>query len=222
MARPLKPEPKFFLKDELFEKGLEYYEKHFFSNLKESLLRGEKTTTYIESNKAAKRISYSFPEAKIVFILRNPVDRAVSNYWFSFNNGLETLTIEEAFKKESELREDYDKDKISTSPFAYLKRGLYIDYIEMYERYFSRDQIKILIFENFVNSEKSVQDLYSFLNINNTFKPSKLNKIINKGNKRIPDLNGELKSYLYKYFRNSNRKLEINYNIDLSVWKRDY
>lgn len=222
MAKPLRPEPKFFLKDDLYKKGIDYYEKHFFQNRKGVILRGEKSTSYIESPKAAERISYSFPEAKVIFILRNPIKRAISNYWFSFNNGFESLSMEEAFKGESHRIESYDKSKISVSPFAYLKRGLYVNYIKIYEKYFSRDKMEILIFEDFIGSQKSVKSLFAFLNIDEEYTPKKLKKVINRGN--IPDtnLNNELKSYLCKYFLDSNRKLAVEYNIDLSAWENDF
>jgi len=220
MAKPLKPEPKFFLKDELYKKGLDYYEKHFFTDSINNVLRGEKTTSYIESKKAAKRISNNFPDTKIIFILRNPVYRAISNYWFSFNNGLENLSIEEAFRSEPSRYNNYPKDKISVSPFAYLRRGLYINFIKIYEKYFTREQMKILIFENFLGSEKSVKNLFSFLRIKKDFTPSKLNSIINESNYRKTKLSDEFQSYIYDYFRESNKRLAVEYDIDLSVWEK--
>ena len=120
MAKPFKPEPKFFLKDSLFSKGLSYYESHFFGSKPSAWLQGEKSTTYIESETAAKHIVHAFPDAKILIVLRNPIERAISNYWFSVNNGIETAPIEEAFINEEQRRLNYDHSRFSTSPFVYL------------------------------------------------------------------------------------------------------
>ena len=69
MAQPVRPEPKFFLTDALFERGLAYYHEQFFPGKPGARLRGEKSTSYMESEKAAQRISRSFPDARIVFML---------------------------------------------------------------------------------------------------------------------------------------------------------
>ena len=55
MAKPLRPEPKFFHVDALFERGLDYYRHHFFEGKAGAWLRGEKSTSYMESEKAAGR-----------------------------------------------------------------------------------------------------------------------------------------------------------------------
>jgi hypothetical protein len=55
MAQPLKPEPKYFLIDSLFAQGLETYQTRYFSGKSGVWLRGEKSTSYIESEKAAER-----------------------------------------------------------------------------------------------------------------------------------------------------------------------
>jgi hypothetical protein len=137
MAQPVRPEPKFFLVDELFEHGLAYYRERFFPGKPGARLRGEKSTSYMESEIAAQRIARCFPESHILFLLRDPIERAISNYWFSVNNGLESLPLEEAFRREEERWQQYDRSRVSVSPYAYLRRGRYIDFIEVYERYFS-------------------------------------------------------------------------------------
>src|SRR6266576_1930600 len=78
MAKPLWPEPKFFLDDERYPLGLPYYESQFFSE-PETRVRGEKSTSYIESETAAQRIKATLPEAAVLVVLRDPVLRAISN-----------------------------------------------------------------------------------------------------------------------------------------------
>lgn len=65
--------------------------------------------------------------------------------------------------REEERLQNYDKTKVSVSPYAYLRRGRYIDYIEMYEKYFRAGQIYILLYEDLINSVQPLRDLYAFL-----------------------------------------------------------
>jgi hypothetical protein len=54
------------------------------------------------------------------------------------------------------------------SPYAYLKRGRYIDYLRMYERYFDRRQIHVMIYERVVNNSQAARDLYAFHGLDTT------------------------------------------------------
>src|SRR5262245_14449285 len=136
MAKPIRPEPKFFMQDVFLESQPKDYERIYFGAKSDAQFRGEKTASYIESPLAAKRIAQWYPNAKILFLLREPIARAISNYHFSAANKLETLPLEEAIRTEEQRRENYDHDRISASPFAYLQRGIYIDYIRVYEQFF--------------------------------------------------------------------------------------
>src|SRR6185369_6874288 len=100
MARPARPEPKFFLVDELYEKGLGHY-AHWFEGARPGQLAGEKSTNYLESPLAASRIRAALPGVRLIFILRDPVERAYSNYLWSRMNGLETESFEAALALEA-------------------------------------------------------------------------------------------------------------------------
>ncbi|NOH04655.1 MAG: sulfotransferase [Chloroflexi bacterium] len=220
MAHPVKPEPKFFITDVLFEKGIDYYETNFFFGKSETKIRGEKSTSYIEIETAANRISRFLPSSKIVFILRDPLERAVSNYWFSVKNGFESLSIEQAFMREEERLQNYDKTKVSVSPYAYLRRGRYIDYIEMYEKYFRAGQIYILLYEDLINSVQPLRDLYAFLGVDVNYEPKSLNTIIN-ANEEKPDkvLDPSLRRYLREYFEECNFRLSEKLGRPLTNWQ---
>jgi hypothetical protein len=220
MAKPLRPEPKFFLLNDLFEQGLVYYEDHFFENKAGAWLRGEKSTSYIESEQAAQRIVGCFPETKILFLLRDPIERAISNYWLSVNSGLETMPMAEAFLHEAERRLNYNDEYISVSPYAYLKRGHYIDYISMYERHFPVESLRVMLYEQFVGSAAEVHDLYAFLGVDPDFMPSNLYQIINKGDKPDSTLSPKLEQYLVKHFAESNARLAEHVGLTLTEWRR--
>lgn len=219
MARPLRPEPKFFHTDELFEKGLGFYKNRFFANQSGAWLRGEKSTSYIESEKAAARISRCFPGAKIFFLLRDPIERAISHYWFSVNNGWENLPMTDAFLKEPERWLNYDHKRISVSPYAYLRRGLYIDYISMYQRYFPPENIKVLLYEQLVGSEVQIRNVYTYLGVSD-YTPTILHSKVNKGDKLDTSLSPDLEQYLIDYFAQPNTRLAEWLGMPLTEWQR--
>ena len=72
MAKPLKPEPKFFLRDDEYAKGLEYYSKKWFEGVDASKIAGEKSTDYLESaDAAAFQLSvYAKPRLGRQFLIR--------------------------------------------------------------------------------------------------------------------------------------------------------
>jgi hypothetical protein len=220
MAKPVRPEPKFFLMDDLYARGLAYYHDHLFEGKPGVKLLGEKSVSYIEWEKAARRIAESFPTAKLVFILRDPVERAVSNYWFSVNNGLERLPMAEAFMREEERWRDFDPEKISASPFAYLRRGRYITYITMYERYFPAENMEIVLYEQFTGSAEAVRGLYTFLGVATDFSPPSLDRVINKGERDGTVLPPEVEDYLVDYFAEPNARLAEHLGRPLTPWRR--
>src|SRR5207244_8286354 len=125
MAKPLKPEPKFFLRDDEYAKGLEYYSKKWFEGVGSSKLAGEKSTDYLESPNAAARIARNLPHVKLIFLLREPVSRAYSNYLWSKMNGLETEEFATALRLEAERERELPERLKFTRPFSYSSRGLY-------------------------------------------------------------------------------------------------
>ena len=147
MAKPIKPEPKFFLDDRFF-KGHEYYEQTYYKHANEhSKVLGEKSTSYYENEFVAKRIKATYPNSKIIFILRNPVYRAISNYFFSVNNKLETRSLEDVFI--NHLPAPTFPETISTNPFDYYGRSEYLNHIKKFFDSFSPANVRIIIFEKF-------------------------------------------------------------------------
>jgi hypothetical protein len=217
MAAPLRPEPKCFLSDTPISRDA--YETAYFSGKAGAWLRGEKGTSYIESEAAAQRIAAMFPGAVIIVALRNPIERAVSNYRFSVDNGIEAEPLEVAFLHEAARRDQYDKTRFSVSPFAYLRRGCYIDYITLYERHFPREQIEILFFEDFTANLAAVQRLYARLGVAPEFVPPSANRQVNASQKQADQaLSPDLRRYLSDYFAGPNARLAEQLAVDLTQW----
>ena len=219
LATPLSPEPKFFFRDDLFKLGREYYEKNYFQGKPSARIRGEKSVCYMESETSASRIAQVYPAAKIIFLLRNPIDRAISNYRFSLQNGFESLPMDHAFYQEGERIKNFDPQKISVSPFAYLSRGKYIDYIPVFENYFSQENILIVLLEKLLDKPENLKNIYGFLGVNPDFTPSSLNKIVNSSLGNNEKISKELLEYLKFYFSVANEKLRERYGLDTAIWR---
>lgn len=205
MANPLRPEPKFFLDDDLYPLGLPYYESQFFSEAG-TRVRGEKSTSYIESEIAAQRIKALLPEATVLVVLRDPVRRAISNYRFSVQNGAEDLPLAEAMHAATYER-SWDRARFSVSPYDYLARGRYADYVERLARNVTREQIQVLLFEELVTDTTVIAGLYEALGVDASFEPTGLGAVVNASEGSEP-LDAELETWLRDHFREPNQRLE--------------
>lgn len=217
MSKPVKPEPKFFLNKSAGEIDLEAYLGTYFKHCSsDHKILGEKSTSYYEDEKVPVLISKSLPGSKILMILRNPAQRAISNYFFSVNNGLESRSLNEVFieKKPPPLR---DKQKTSVDPFNYLGRGDYAKFIIRFKKFFSEDQFRILIFEELINNKDHIRGLYRFLGVNENFVPSMIDEKINPSSKNEL-VSREVRDALNAYYMKRNEELERLIRIDLSVW----
>jgi len=164
MAKPLKPEPKFFLVDALYEKGLEYYARTWFDAAGAAPLAGEKSTDYLESAAAAQRIANDLPRAKLIFILREPVDRAYSNFLWSTMNGLEHESFATALRLEAQRERELPERLRYARPYSYFSRGLYADLLAPYVDRCAHDQILVLKFEDIVSAPHDLAEkLHRFL-----------------------------------------------------------
>lgn len=126
--------------DNNYDKCLEWYKAFFPLRLPRETnstanppLRGEATPYYIFHPRAHQRIADVLPNAKLIVVLRNPVDRAYSHYWHEVRMGYEHLSFEEAIAKESErtgrevhdLLRDEQYRSVEHQHFSYLNRGIY-------------------------------------------------------------------------------------------------
>lgn len=216
MAKPMRPEIKFFLNSHLFKQGTDFYLKKYFSNPAEKIL-GEKGTSYIEHQDAGKRINDHFPNAKIIIILRNPVKRALSNYFFSVMNGLETRTPEEVFLKNSTPPKI--ETNTSVDPFNYLGRGEYKPYIEKYIEIFGQEKIQIYCLEKISSAISELQKVYHFLGATKNFEPVNFDNNVNTTEGVYP-VSPEVIRKLQRYYREKNDLL--NDYVDTSCWSQQF
>jgi len=150
MAKPVRPEPKFFLVDELYARGIQYYVDRWFAGAERFTASGEKSTNYLENAVVAERIQLHLPSVKLVFILREPAHRAYSNWLWSRMNGMEPDDFDTALAREDERERTLAPALRYARPHAYFSRGLYAQMLKPYFARFPREQIHCLSFDDII------------------------------------------------------------------------
>ena len=212
MARPFRPESKWFL-DPAHRDLAEFVERHF-DRAANPLWRGEKATSYIERPGAARRIEAAVPDARIVAVLRSPIDRAVSNYRFSVSHGIESRPIDIALDPSSPSPR-WDSSRFSVSPYSYLERGRYLEHLRPWLDGFGH-AVKILMFEDLIAGTAEA-DLLGWLGLprrSGSAPPSTVNASAAGGEQPSTHVLTRLRHY----FAEANEALSNAIERDLSNW----
>jgi len=136
------------------------YEK-LFEGSENYKVRGEISNSYLFSKKAAEEIRNNIPDAKILIVLRNPIERAYSHYLMDARGGYTGDSFRTAVEK------DWNKKRkgwgISS---VYLELGMYATQVERFLIQFPKEQIQIMLFDDLKKDPLSfVKKVYSFLDI---------------------------------------------------------
>jgi Sulfotransferase domain len=149
-----------------YQKGIHWYRSHFSVAIGEDWRRrirgrrvqtGEASPYYIFHPLAAARACDLLPKVRIIVLLRDPVDRAYSHYHHEMRLGAESMPFDEATDAENS-RIAEEEQRLALDPsylsfnyqhFSYLKRGIYVDQIKRWLRYYRPEQFLILSSERF-------------------------------------------------------------------------
>jgi hypothetical protein len=209
--------------DRHFEKGVEWYRSQFpLPRRKEErkLITGEATPDYLFYPDAARRAAQVVPQARLIVLLRNPVDRAYSHYHHQIRKGRETLGFEEALEAEqARLRGETDKmpkDELFTSfsfrHFSYLSRGVYVDQLLRWSEFFDKDQMLVLKSEDlFEHTPETLKVVLDFLHLSD-WQPETW-EVRNKGHYE-QEMNPATRRRLEEYFQPHNRRLYEHLGVD--------
>ena len=103
---------------------------------------GEDSTTYLMSPAAPPRIQSLLPKARVIFMLRDPVARAYSQYWHSVTRGRATQTFEKALVDDPSI----------------ILGSTYLAGLERFRSCLASDRIKVILFEDFIADQQRVID----------------------------------------------------------------
>jgi hypothetical protein len=145
--------------------NLEDYQA-LFCNVSGERAVGEASPVYLCSPKAAGRIKSFVPEARLIAILRHPVDRAYSHYLHQIRDGVEPLTdFSQALQAEEKRVHDNWEYR-----WRYKELGFYAMQLRKYFDTFDRKQMKIYLYEDFnTDPQRVLRDVYRFLGVDDTF-----------------------------------------------------
>ena len=155
-----------------YDRGDAWYSEQF-ADAPAGQLRGEITPYYLFHAAAAERIHAFRPDMKIVVLLRNPVERTLSQYYHSCRWKLETLPLEDALAAEEERLQGAlevihtpGANHLSYQEHSYLARSRYEEQLPRYFERFGRDRVLVLRSEDlFCGDQAALRQLEKFLNI---------------------------------------------------------
>ena len=129
---------------------------------------GEASASYLYSPKAPALIKRSIPEAKLIAVLRNPAERAYSNFLYCVQVGREPLaSFAEALEAEGARMRD------NWGPlWHYKQKGFYYGQVKRYFDTFGRDRVGIWLYEDLRDDPvKMLRDVFRFLDVDGRFVP---------------------------------------------------
>ena len=139
------------------DEGVEWYRRCFPAPRRKDgrwTITGEASPGYIFHPLVPERMAKVIPQARLIAVLRNPVDRTYSAYHHRVRNGLETRTFEEAV--EASLGDDSE----------YLSESIYVDQLLRWTQFFDREQLLVLKSEDFFESpQQTLKTVLSFLGL---------------------------------------------------------
>ena len=145
---------------------------NLYKDVKNQEAIGEASASYLWDVQSPKAIHDVVPNARIIMILRDPVERAFSHYLMGVRQRQETLPFYDAIDK------DYKRsDKGYFISHLYVDLGLYSEQLRRYLDTFGPKNVKILMFEEFIKDTKvAVNDVLEFLGLQ-PYEPSNLNTV---------------------------------------------
>lgn len=220
MARPMRPEPKYFLDVANSDRSRADYASRYFAS--DTPLRGEKSTSYSDNDAALRGILQIFPKARFVMLLRDPVERAISNIRFSRDNGFESAPLEQALIRElSADNEPQSYGNVSVSPFAYLQRSRYAERLSKIADIVPREQICVLQAEKMILEPATRTEICAFLGVEpeglGTL-PGPVNAAVGDADDSTGHLSEDTLARLRAHFAPMVPVLQREYGIDPALW----
>ena len=169
-------EPNFFVAEKNYLKGLDWYESLFVGSKK---IYGEASTNYTKSpifDGVPARMHAVVPEARLIYLVRDPVDRIVSHYIHNCARNREHRSFSEAvhFRNRS----------------IYALRSKYYTQLQTYLEYYPDDHILIVdSYDLFHERGSTLSCLFSFLGVDSSFRSSLFSRMRNKSSdQNLPSL----------------------------------
>jgi hypothetical protein len=139
-----------------------------FRKARDEKIIGESSVSYLYNTSALERIKKYNSQAKFLFILRNPIERAYSHFHFNKSKGLEDSESLDSYidQEEGRIKNNW------TYFYIYLAHGLYCRQISRFLNFFEKDQLFLCLYEDLSRyPDKIIKEIFDFLAVNPQFKP---------------------------------------------------
>lgn len=212
-----KKEIDFYWKN--FNKGVDWYLAHFPTITdQDDFLTGEATPNYLRFPQVAQRIKDTFPQTKIIILLRNPADRAISWHYHKINTGLTSQDLASAIAEEKTRLAAVSEAEIVETGFYNpdnILSSLYIYKVRAWMELLGREQFLILKSEDFYDHPlDNMSKVFNFLGLADF--PLDNYPQVNAGSYNQVD--SELRQTLVDYFTPYNQELEDYLGMEFN-WK---
>jgi hypothetical protein len=195
---PAVKEIAFFAKEDVWRRGIPWYRQQFASAGPAVVALGEASTRYTNyplHGGVPERIARHVPDARLLYLLRDPIERIRSHYQHRIAVGTERLPLEEA---------------LFSNPI-YLDFSRYGMQIEQYLEHFSRDQLLIVTSEDLrTHRQVTMRRIYEFLDVDSSYVPDNLDREFYKSSDRRQHspLAWPVRNVLKRHFPKSKRAKE--------------
>jgi hypothetical protein len=154
----------YFIDEAEYKKGYKQSFKRHFSDAKKDSLILAKSVSMVLDVKYLERLKELNPSVKIIYIVRNPVRRAISAYWYAVRNGWEDRGVEDAL-----IHDSKDKKKLTRveeNNRSYLKHGRYMSNYNLLKLYFPSHNIQLLFLDDLKCPGPELNRIANWLGIN--------------------------------------------------------
>lgn len=194
-----------------YRKGLAWYRSHFAPHADDDKvnLNYEATPRYIVDPRVPERIHKDLPDVRLIAVLRNPTDRAISHCFHTVRNKqVPGVTLDVFQSEEDRLRdiianEDYDNEDFAI--YSYKLRGHYREQLERYDQFFPKEQMLIMSAKELSKDmQNSMNRIFDFIGVRHFDIPN--TRPHNVGSNR-KDVDPKVREYLDDYFKPYNEAL---------------
>jgi hypothetical protein len=170
-----------------YAKGFDWYREFYIDRSGEKMI-GDTTVSYIRDTMVPQRIDDYNPDAKLIFSLRNPIERAFSHYWHEKKKRKIAFEFQEVFA-------NYDLYQSWVVP------GFYYRHLQRFYEHFPEEQLMVVLVEDMARDPQAViQRIFTFLGVAPDFIPSILHRQVNEAWYR-PRRSQEISRRLYALTR---------------------
>ncbi len=208
---PHKKEINFF--NHNFQMGVPWYLAHFpaIADTNE-FITGEASPVYFYDEQVIQRLKQLFPETKLIMMLRNPVQRTISEYYHAVNHGLENRSLIELIELEKKLLATQPRSEVMQK-FGYLLNSIYVEKIAKWMTNFSNENILIIESELFFEQTDLIMTkTWEFLGLPYIEQEERIRYNTGCYSPVIPEIKQKLQEFFVSYNQELEQYLDRKFN----------